>query len=40
MDTLTALFYVFAFVLVYSAFRVITAKSPVTVAPVEAFVID
>lgn len=32
MDTLTALFYVFAFVLVYAAFRVITAKSPVTAA--------
>jgi len=32
MDTLTLLFYAFAFVLVYAAFRVITAKSPVTAA--------
>ncbi|HEX5311563.1 NADH-quinone oxidoreductase subunit J [Aquabacterium sp.] len=32
MDTFTALFYVFAFVLVYAAFRVITAKSPVAAA--------
>ena len=32
MDTLTALFYVFSFVLVFAAFRVITAKSPVSAA--------
>jgi NADH-quinone oxidoreductase subunit J len=32
MDTLTALFYLFAFVLTYAAFRVITAKSPVSAA--------
>lgn len=32
MDTLTALFYLFAFVLVFAAFRVITAKSPVSAA--------
>ena len=30
MDTLSLLFYTFAFVLVYAGFRVITAKSPVT----------
>lgn len=32
MDTLTALFYVFSFVLLFAAFRVITAKSPVSAA--------
>jgi len=32
MDTLTLLFYAFAFVLVFAAFRVITAKSPVSAA--------
>ena len=32
MDTLSLLFYTFAFVLVYAGFRVITAKSPVTAA--------
>ena len=32
MDTLSILFYTFAFVLVYAGFRVITAKSPVTAA--------
>ena len=32
MDTLTALFYVFALVLTYAAVRVITAKSPVSAA--------
>lgn len=32
MDTFTALFYVFASVLVFAAFRVITAKSPVSAA--------
>jgi len=32
MDTLTALFYVFAFVLLFAAFRVITARSPVAAA--------
>jgi NADH-quinone oxidoreductase subunit J len=32
MDTLTLLFYIFAFVLVYAAFRVITARSPVSAA--------
>ncbi len=32
MDTFTALFYVFSFVLVFAAFRVITAKSPVSAA--------
>jgi NADH-quinone oxidoreductase subunit J len=32
MDTLSLLFYAFAFVLVYAGFRVITAKSPVTAA--------
>jgi NADH-quinone oxidoreductase subunit J len=32
MDTLTALFYLFASVLVFAAFRVITAKSPVSAA--------
>lgn len=32
MDTLTLLFYTFSFVLVYAAFRVITAKSAVTAA--------
>ena len=32
MDTLTFLFYLFAVVLVYAAFRVITAKSPVSAA--------
>jgi NADH-quinone oxidoreductase subunit J len=32
MDTSTLLFYIFAVVLVYAAFRVITARSPVTAA--------
>ena len=32
MDTLSLLFYTFAFVLVYAGFRVITARSPVTAA--------
>jgi NADH-quinone oxidoreductase subunit J len=32
MDTLTALFYLFSSVLVFAAFRVITAKSPVAAA--------
>ncbi|MFN3616524.1 MAG: NADH-quinone oxidoreductase subunit J [Aquabacterium sp.] len=32
MDTLSLLFYAFAFVLVYAGFRVITAKNPVTAA--------
>jgi NADH-quinone oxidoreductase subunit J len=32
MDTLSLLFYVFALVLVYAGFRVITARSPVTAA--------
>ena len=32
MNTLTALFYVFSFVLLFAAFRVITAKSPVSAA--------
>ena len=32
MDTLSLLFYLFAFVLVYAGFRVITAKSPVSAA--------
>jgi len=32
MDTLTVLFYLFSAVLVYAAFRVITAKSPVSAA--------
>ena len=32
MDTTTALFFVFSCVLLYAAFRVITAKSPVTAA--------
>jgi NADH-quinone oxidoreductase subunit J len=32
MDTLSLLFYTFAFVLVYAGFRVITAKSPVAAA--------
>jgi NADH-quinone oxidoreductase subunit J len=32
MDTLTALFYMFSLVLVFAAFRVITAKSPVSAA--------
>ncbi|RZL10344.1 MAG: NADH-quinone oxidoreductase subunit J [Rubrivivax sp.] len=32
METLTLLFYAFSFVLVYAAFRVITAKSPVSAA--------
>lgn len=32
MDNFTALFYVFSFVLVFAAFRVITAKSPVSAA--------
>jgi NADH-quinone oxidoreductase subunit J len=32
MDTLTALFYVFSFVLLFAAFRVITSKSPVGAA--------
>jgi NADH-quinone oxidoreductase subunit J len=32
MDTLSILFYIFALVLVYAGFRVITARSPVTAA--------
>jgi NADH-quinone oxidoreductase subunit J len=32
MDTLSLLFYIFALVLVYAGFRVITARSPVTAA--------
>ena len=32
MDTTTALFYFFSFVLLFAGFRVITAKSPVAAA--------